>query len=74
MNCFFQINVDDPSSWLLFYRLRDVFRHADPANPQQTFEAMESALGKLSVEDHDVHPDSPWRHRPASLDNPKYNF
>jgi len=71
MNYNFQIDNDDPSSWLLFYRLRDVFRHADLANPQQTFKAMELALGKMSAEDYDVHPDSPWRHRPASLDNPK---
>lgn len=72
MNYSFQIDVDDPSSWLLFYQLRDVFRLADPANQEQTFRSMQQALGTMNVIDEDQHENSPWRNRPASLDDPKY--
>jgi hypothetical protein len=68
------IDENDCSSWLLFYQLRDVFRLANPANPEQTFKSMQQVLGTMNVVDEDQHENSPWRYRPASLDNPKYQL
>ena len=66
----FQLDADDPSSWLLYYSLRDVFDHADPANPKASFKAMLHVLENRNVEDLDAHLDSPYRHRTAYLDEP----
>lgn len=63
----FQMDVDDPSSWLLYYRLRDIFRHADPDNLQPTFDAIQDVIESRNVEDLSQQRDSPYRHKPAYL-------
>jgi hypothetical protein len=73
-NPIFQMDINDPSSWLLYYALRDVFQHATPDNPEATFEAVQHVLDERNIEDLSVHPDSPRRHRPAYLDYPKEAF
>lgn len=73
-NYSFQVDITDQSSWSLFYRLQSVFQNANPANPDQTFQAMQSALGEMNVVNHDQHENSPWRNRPAYLDDPKEQF
>ena len=73
-NYIFQIDIIDPSSWNIFHRLQGVFQNANPANPTQTFQAMQHVLGDANVVDHDVHPNSPRRDRPAYLDDPKESF
>ena len=70
----FQLNVDDPSSWLLLYSMRDVFQHANTAAPEQTFQALQHVLGNANVVDHSQHENSPYRNRPAYLDDPNERF
>lgn len=73
-NYIFQMDINDPSSWLLYYNLRDVFRHADPANPEQTFAAIQDVLDHRDMVDYSEHENSPYRNRPAYLDYPKEHF
>lgn len=70
----FKNDIDKTTSRLLFYRLRDVFKNADVNNEQQTLESVQHVLEDATVVDEDCHPNSPFRHRPAYLDDPKYNF
>lgn len=63
----FQMDVDDPSSWILHNALQDIFRHANPDNPQATFDAIQHVIERRNVEDLSQHPDSPYRHKPAFL-------
>lgn len=74
MNNLYQIDVEDPTSWLLFYRLRDMFENAAPDNPVQTFESFKQIMGDVNNEDLERHPDSPYRHRPAYLDDPEFKM
>jgi len=72
-NFTFQLDADDDSSWLTFYALRDVFRHADPADPEQTFESVRDVLGDMRVIDYSEREGSPWRNRPARhFDRPEH--
>jgi hypothetical protein len=73
-NYSFQMDITDPSYWSIIHRLQSVFQNANPANPTQTFEAMQHVLGDANVIDHSVHPDSPRRDRPAYLDDHKEQF
>ena len=63
--------IDDSFS-LLTYRLRDVFRHEDTANPDRTATAVAHVLGDLNVVDHSEPEGSPWRNRPAYHFDPAY--
>ena len=70
----FQIDVVDPSSWMLFYRLQNVFKHANPFNPEQTFASVQHVFESRNVVDHSQHENSPYRDRPAYLDDPAQAF
>jgi hypothetical protein len=69
----FQLDIDDPSSWIMHYRLQNVFKHANPADPVQAFQAVQHVLRDANVVDHSQHENSPYRNRPAYLDSGKYD-
>lgn len=74
MNYLFQIDVEDPSTRLLFYRLRDMFKNADLENTAQTLESFKHIMGSTNVVDHGEPINSPYRNRPAFLDDSEIKF
>lgn len=69
----FQLDITDSSSWSLYHRLQSVFSHANPANPDLSFQAVSRVLSHRNVVDESQHQNSPYRNRPAYLDSGAYD-
>lgn len=70
----YQLDFDTSSLGNIFYRLRDLFRLGSPNGDEGYLSTIQHILGDMNVIDHDVHPDSPRRNRPAHLSGYEFDI